>query len=207
MDARAGLIILDRDGVLNRTIPNPTEPRPDSPLRVEEVVVFPWVPAALRALTDAGWTLVVASNQPAAAKGKVTRATLDAVHAAVLGEAQRAGGVIQGSFICYHRSEDGCDCRKPRTGLLRAAFAAHPGHLPAASWMVGDRAVDVQAGVAFGLQTALVAHHGLDGGPDGGLSAELAALAGGSIKPSFCGRDLRDFAEFVLEKTLSDQPL
>jgi D-glycero-D-manno-heptose 1,7-bisphosphate phosphatase len=201
MDARAGLIVLDRDGVLNRTIPNPAEPRPDSPLRVDEVAVFPWVPAALRALTEGGWTMVIASNQPAAAKGKATRAALDAVHAAVLTQAQSAGGVIQGSFICFHRSEDGCDCRKPRAGLLRAAFAAHPGSRPEASWMVGDRAVDVLAGQALGLQTALV--------PGDSLSDELAALAGGaggSIKPSFCGRDLRDFAEFLLGKTLSDQP-
>jgi histidinol-phosphate phosphatase family protein len=192
MDARAVLIVLDRDGVLNRTIPNPAEPRPDSPLRVEEVAVFPWVPQTLRALTDAGFALVVASNQPAAAKGKVTRAALEAVHQAVLVEAQRAGGVILSSHICYHRAEDGCDCRKPAIGLLREAFARHPGFTPAASWMVGDRAVDVQAGAAFGLRTALV--------PGDGLADELRALAASSVQPSFCGRDLRDFAQLLLGK-------
>jgi histidinol-phosphate phosphatase family protein len=199
MDERAGLIVLDRDGVLNRTIPNPAEPRPDSPLRVAEVAVFPWVPVALRALTDAGWALLIASNQPAAAKGKVSRASLDDVHAEVLAQAQRAGGVILSSHICFHRAEDGCDCRKPRTGLLREVFACHPQFSPAASWMVGDRAVDVQSGAAFGLQTALVSGDG--------LSDELSVLAGAAIQPSFCGRDLRDFAEFLLGKTLSDQPL
>ena len=61
------LIVLDRDGVLNRTVPKPTEPRPDSPLALEEVELFPWVPEVLRALTAAGFGLVVASNQPAAA--------------------------------------------------------------------------------------------------------------------------------------------
>ena len=192
MDARAVLIILDRDGVLNRTIPNPAEPRPDSPLRVAEVALFPWVPDTLRALTEAGFGLVIASNQPAAAKGKASRAALEAVHARVLAEAQGAGGVILSSHICFHRAEDGCDCRKPRTGLLREAFARHPAFTPAASWMVGDRAVDVQAGAAFGLQTALL--------PADALADELAALAPRSIQPSFCGRDLRDFAEFLLEK-------
>ena len=77
--ARQVLIVLDRDGVLNRTVPNPAEPRPDSPLRAGEVSVFPWVPGVLRALTDAGFGLVVASNQPAAAKGKTTRAALEQV--------------------------------------------------------------------------------------------------------------------------------
>jgi len=195
MDARAVLIVLDRDGVLNRTIPNPAEPRPDSPLRVEEVALFPWVPATLRALSDAGFGLAIASNQPAAAKGKVSRASLEAVHQAVLVEAQRAGAVILSSHICFHRAEDGCDCRKPRTGLLREAFARNPGFTPAASWMVGDRAVDVQAGAAFGLRTALLPGEGA------GLTDELRALAPSSIQPSFCGHDLRDFAEFLLGKT------
>jgi len=192
MDARAALIVLDRDGVLNRTIPNPAEPRPDSPLRVDEVALYPWVPAILRALTDAGFGLVIASNQPAAAKGKASRASLEAVHQAVLDEAQSDGGVILSSHICFHRAEDRCDCRKPRPGLLREAFARNPGFVLAASWMVGDRAVDVQAGAAFGLQTALL--------PGDALADELRALAPGSVQPSFCGRDLRDFAEFLLEK-------
>jgi D-glycero-D-manno-heptose 1,7-bisphosphate phosphatase len=196
MDARAVLIILDRDGVLNRTIPKPGEPRPDSPLRVEEVALFPWVPATLRALSDAGFGLAIASNQPAAAKGKITRESLEAVQARVLDEARRGGAVILSSHICFHRAEDSCDCRKPRTGLLRDAFAHNPAFTPAASWMVGDRAVDVQAGAAFGLHTALLPGHGV---PDP-LAEELRALAPSSIQPSFCGRDLRDFAKFLLEK-------
>src|SRR5207244_3302699 len=116
VDHGEALIVLDRDGVLNRTVPNAAEPRPDSPLRVAEVEVFPWVPEVLRDLTAAGFGLVIASNQPAAAKGKAMRADLDAVHAEVLRQAQAAGGVILGSHICFHRAEDGCECRKPRTG-------------------------------------------------------------------------------------------
>ena len=65
MDRRPRLIVLDRDGVLNRTILNPAEPRPDSPLRAAEVEVFPWVAEVLRRLNDAGFGLVIASNQPA----------------------------------------------------------------------------------------------------------------------------------------------
>jgi histidinol-phosphate phosphatase family protein len=192
MDARAALIVLDRDGVLNRTIPNPAESRPDSPLRVDQVAVFPWVPGALRAFNDAGFALVIASNQPAAAKGKVSRQVLEAVHARVLDEAQRAGGVILSSHICFHRAEDGCDCRKPRTGLLVEAFARHPEYSREKSWMVGDRAIDVRAGAAVGLKTALL--------PGAALGDELRALAPHALQPSFCGHDLRDFAEFLLEK-------
>ena len=65
MAATQGLIVLDRDGVLNALVPNPAEPRPDSPLRTSEVVVFDWVPEVLRELTRAGFGLAIASNQPA----------------------------------------------------------------------------------------------------------------------------------------------
>ncbi len=194
MDRSQTLIVLDRDGVLNRTVPNPAEPRPDSPLSESEAEVFPWVPDVLRELTAAGFGLVVASNQPAAAKGKATRAALDAVHAEILRQAQAAGGVVLSSHICFHRAEDGCACRKPATGLLVEAFARHARFRPEASWIVGDRATDVLAGAAFGLRTAFLGEAG-----SRAAAEDLAALAARSIMPSFCGVDLRDFAAYLLE--------
>lgn len=182
------LVVLDRDGVLNRMLPNPAEPRPDSPLRPEEAEVFPWVPEALARLTAAGVGLVVASNQPAAAKGKTTRAALEATHAAILAAAQAAGGVILSSHLCFHRAEDGCACRKPATGLLAEAFAQHATYRSVESWMVGDRATDVLAGFAFGLRTAL-----LDSTPE-----DRALLEARAIRPTFLGNDLRDFASHLL---------
>jgi D-glycero-D-manno-heptose 1,7-bisphosphate phosphatase len=183
------LLVLDRDGVLNALIPNPAEPRPDSPMRAAEVSVFPWVPAALRDLTLAGYGLVVASNQPAWAKGKTTRQELEAAHARVLDEAQSLGGVILSSHICYHRAEDGCGCRKPAVGLLEEAFARHPEFAVELSWMVGDRAPDVIAGAAFGLETALVGEGG---------AGERAVLQAQGVTPSFQGRDLSDFVRFLI---------
>jgi D-glycero-D-manno-heptose 1,7-bisphosphate phosphatase len=191
MAAPKRLIVLDRDGVLNRLLPNPAEPRPDSPMRPSEVDVFPWVPGVLADLTRAGFGLVVASNQPAAAKGKTTRAELEAAHAAVLAAATAEGGVVLSSHICFHRAEDGCACRKPATGLLEEAFARHPDCARAGSWMVGDRAPDVLCGAAFGLETAYL------GDVD---SAEYATLAARAVRPSFHGRDLRDFAQFLLRR-------
>jgi D-glycero-D-manno-heptose 1,7-bisphosphate phosphatase len=183
--ATRSLIMLDRDGVLNALCDNPAEPRPDSPLRTEQVAVFPWVPTVLRDLTRAGFGLAIASNQPAAAKGKTTHAELQAVHAAVVLEATAAGGVILSSHICYHRAEDACTCRKPATGLLAEAFARNPGYDLAASWMVGDRASDMIAGAAFGVQTALLGES---------TREERAALTARDLTPTFEGRDLRDLA-------------
>jgi histidinol-phosphate phosphatase family protein len=191
MDRRSRLIVLDRDGVLNRTIHNPAEPRPDSPLRAAEVTVFPWVAAVLRRLNDAGFGLVIASNQPASAKGKATRAELELVHQLIVEGAQQAGAVILSSHICFHRAEVGCACRKPATGLLEEAFRQHPEFEVAASWMAGDRATDVLCGASFGLRTALL------GPPDAG---DTALLSNRQVQPSFQGRDLRDFADYLLRQ-------
>ena len=196
MGAATTLIVLDRDGVLNALLDNPAEPRPDSPLRPADVVVFDWVPGVLRDLTRAGFGIAIASNQPAWAKGKTTRAELQAVHAAVVLEATSAGGVILSSHICYHRAEDACTCRKPATGLLAEAFAQHPGYDREASWMVGDRAPDIIAGATFGLRTALLA------GGDAG-AAERAALTARDLRATFEGRDLRDFAAYLLADVTS----
>lgn len=188
-----GLIVLDRDGVLNRMLPNPAEPRPDSPLRPEEAELFPWVPEALARLTAAGYGLVIATNQPAAAKGKTTRAALEATHEVIVTAAQAAGGVILSSHVCFHRSEDGCPCRKPRTGLLEEAFQRHAAYQSAESWMVGDRGTDVLTGAAFGLRTALL----------GGAPEDFALLEAKAIRPTFLGSDLRDFASLLLSSSPS----
>jgi D-glycero-D-manno-heptose 1,7-bisphosphate phosphatase len=191
------LIILDRDGVLNQTLHNPKEARPDSPLRVEDVLVFPWVPGVLRSLSDAGYILAVASNQPAFAKGKVSLEALHQVHERVLAEAQRDGAVISSSHLCFHRSEDGCACRKPKGGLLREALALHSSALPEQSWMVGDRATDVLAGVSVGVRTALLAD------PSGD---ERRALVANAVQPSFYAEDLQDFGRFLLMEANVTQP-
>jgi D-glycero-D-manno-heptose 1,7-bisphosphate phosphatase len=191
IDKAGTLIVLDRDGVLNRLLDKPAEPRPDSPMRPSEVEVFPWVPAVLRELTAAGFGLVIASNQPAAAKGKTTHAELEAVHAEVLRVATANGGVVLSSHLCFHRAEDGCACRKPATGLLEEAFARHASFARARSWMVGDRAPDILAGSAFGLLTAYLGDVGSD---------EHATLAARGVRPSFQGRDLRDFAALLLNR-------
>ena len=106
--------------------------------------------------------------------------------------AQSEGGIILSSHICFHRAEDGCACRKPRTGLLAEAFSRHPHYRPGDSWMVGDRASDVQAGAAFGMKTAYL---------DDRAGADFEALRAAEVRPSFCGTDLRDFVDFLLEKS------
>jgi D-glycero-D-manno-heptose 1,7-bisphosphate phosphatase len=150
------LILLDRDGVLNRLVVDPEHGTVDSPLHPSQVALLPGVAKALARLTEAGYGLAVVTNQPAWAKNKTTRDNLETVHRAVLAEATRLGGRILSSHVCLHRAEDDCGCRKPKPGLLREAFACNPGYDVGRSWMVGDGLTDVQAGAAMGLQTAFL---------------------------------------------------
>ncbi len=184
-----GLVVLDRDGVLNHTVfHNEAEPR-DSPLRPEDVKIIDRVPELLKRLEDAGFELAVASNQPSAAKGKCTREALEATHQRVLELLRVAGARVPRSYVCYHRAEEGCTCRKPRTGMLEAALRDTPGSSPRTSWMVGDRATDVLAGSALGFSTAYL-------GP--GFFGDGELLAERGVRPFFAGKDLEHFVESLL---------
>lgn len=149
------LVILDRDGVLNKIIIHPEFGTVDSPMNPSEVEVFEGVPDAVLALNGLGFDVAIATNQPSWAKGKTSKENLDAVQKKVISVAESRGGKILGSFICYHKAEDGCDCRKPKPGMLLQALNLKSFDL-GRSWMVGDGVTDVQAGVAAGLKTAFV---------------------------------------------------
>jgi D-glycero-D-manno-heptose 1,7-bisphosphate phosphatase len=184
-----GLIVLDRDGILNRMVSRGSGEPLDSPMYPAEIDIISGVPSTLRRLQDAGYVLAIATNQPAAAKGKATRAELEAVHAKILAEIQAEGARIASAQVCYHRAEDGCSCRKPKSGLLEAVLAAVPGCRATAAWMVGDRATDVMAGAALGFSTALLG---------AGWPADDDVLRQLGLRPSFRGGDLRAFADFLL---------
>jgi D-glycero-D-manno-heptose 1,7-bisphosphate phosphatase len=148
-----GLILLDRDGVLNRLVIDAEQGTIDSPLSPDQVVLLPGVPQALNSFSQAGYAICIISNQPAAAKGKTTRENLERTHDRVLELAQSAGGKIDASYICFHKSEDGCPCRKPRTGLLEEALRRYPDIQRSNTWVIGDGITDIQAGAALDLQT------------------------------------------------------
>jgi D-glycero-D-manno-heptose 1,7-bisphosphate phosphatase len=152
-------VFLDRDGVLDEPVWDEADGSRESPLRPEDVTLIPGAAAAARRLAGAGARLAVVSNQPAAAKGKATEADLRAVHERVAELLAAEAVVVDVWRYCMHAAGDGCDCRKPRPGLLLDA-AAELGADLSASWMVGDSDADVQAGRAAGCRTILVEHPG-----------------------------------------------
>lgn len=142
------LVILDRDGVINREskdfIRSPDEWQP-----------LPGALEAIAALTANGWAVVVATNQSGVGRGLFSAATLGAIHAKMTAAVEAAGGRLAGIFACPHAPEDGCECRKPKPGLLRqveSAFGRSLVGVPA----VGDSGRDLEAARAVRARAILV---------------------------------------------------
>lgn len=146
-------VFLDRDGVINVSVVR--EGKPYAPTTVEEFALLPGVVEACRQLKDAGFLLVVATNQPDVGRGTQPQAIVEAMHAKMC-----AALPIDRVEACYHagRGEPECDCRKPKPGMLRRA-AAELGIDLQKSFMVGDRWRDIDCGKAAGCRTIFVDYH------------------------------------------------
>ena len=142
-------VFLDRDGVINRAIVRHGKPYP--PASVEETEIPEEVPAALARLKEAGYRIVVVTNQPDVARGDQQREVVEAINAAL------AARLPLDEFrVCYHDDADGCSCRKPQPGLLLQT----PVRDVARSVMVGDRWRDVEAGRRAGVRATVLIERG-----------------------------------------------
>ncbi len=163
-------VFLDRDGVLN-AIWLDAQGVPHPPQTAEACVVLPGVAEALAQLRELGFLLLVVTNQPDVARGTQTRAEVERIHATLAAELP-----IDGWYVCYHDSDDGCGCRKPRPGMLYAGAYDHQVALTH-SFLVGDRWGDIVAGTTAGCITLLVdgAHSQRERCTANYLVADLAA--------------------------------
>ena len=141
-------VFLDRDGVIN-TEGGQYITRP------EDLVILPGALDAIAALTRAGWPIVVFTNQSGVGRGYMPADALDAIHSSLRREVALSGGELTAIYACPHHPEAGCDCRKPKPGMLTQAARDHDLDL-SASFAVGDSPRDIAAGGAAGCQTVLV---------------------------------------------------
>jgi D-glycero-D-manno-heptose 1,7-bisphosphate phosphatase len=141
-------VFFDRDGTLNRAVIRNARSYP--PASLAEFELYPGVREELQALKQAGFVLIVATNQPDVGAGRQRRETVEEIHAR-LGELLP----IDEIRVCYHTDADGCSCRKPLHGMLIAAAAERDLDL-GASYMIGDRWRDVEAGSAAGCRTVFI---------------------------------------------------
>ena len=142
------LLILDRDGVINHDS--------DAYIKsVEEWIPIPGSIEAIAQLSKAGWTVAVATNQSGIARGYYDLATLDAMHARLRALVAEQGGEVGLIVYCPHGPDEGCDCRKPKPGMLHTVANHYQMDL-AGLWFVGDSSSDLKAALAVDSQPVLV---------------------------------------------------
>ncbi|MBI4770460.1 MAG: HAD-IIIA family hydrolase [Chloroflexi bacterium] len=141
-------IFLDRDGVI-------IENKLDYVRQWSDVRFIPGALAALAGLAASRYLIVIVTNQAGVGHGHITLAEARAINQGVVAEIRRAGGRVDGAYLCPHRPQDGCECRKPRPGMLLHA-ARDLGVDLSTSLLIGDAISDVQAALAAGVRPTLV---------------------------------------------------
>ena len=175
------LIILDRDGVINN----------DSPDFIKSPAEWQAIPGSLEAiarLNQAGYRVVVASNQSGIARELFNMTSLNAIHQKMHALAQQVGASIDAIFFCPHAAVDNCDCRKPKPGMFHEIGQRYKTCLKGVP-TVGDSLRDLQAGFNSGCAPYLVltgkgAHTSATGGlPPGTMTfPDLAAMVSHLLK-------------------------
>jgi D-glycero-D-manno-heptose 1,7-bisphosphate phosphatase len=173
-------IFLDRDGVISRALERDGLPYP--PTSLGEFQIFSEVPEACRRLKQAGFLLVVVTNQPDVGRRTLKKEIVEAIHAEMCRRLP-----IDRVEVCYHpgRGASECDCRKPKPGMLLRAARELGIDLPQ-SWMVGDRWRDIDCGHAAGCHTIFI---------DRGYAEELRQ------KPHFSAGNLAGATDIILRES------
>jgi D-glycero-D-manno-heptose 1,7-bisphosphate phosphatase len=170
-------VFLDRDGVISRSIVR--DGLPFAPTDVEAFEILPEATEACRRLKEAGFILIVATNQPDVGRGTMKKETVEAMHAKLLRQLP-----VDRVDVCYHpgHGQSHCECRKPQPGLLLNAARELNIDL-SRSWMVGDRWRDIDCGHTAGCRTVFI---------ERGYAESLKQA------PDFRAQDLAQAADVIL---------
>ena len=144
----SAVVLLDRDGVLNRDLPGSVTAL--SALRLEA-----GADRAVALLSRAGYAVLVITNQAAVGRGQLSAPELTRINDQLAAWVAAAGGRLDRFYVCPHAEQEGCPCRKPKPGLIAQAQREW-GFVPEQTWFVGDAERDVAAARAAGCRPALV---------------------------------------------------
>lgn len=147
MNSSRPFVLLDRDGTLNVEKNYLSDP--------DELALFPGTTCALKKLRALGYGLVVVTNQSGVGRGYFTAQTLERVHDRLRELLAADGASVDAIYICPHRPDEECDCRKPLPGMAEQAIAEF-GFDPKRSIVIGDKSADIDLGRAIGATTILV---------------------------------------------------
>jgi len=184
-------IFVDRDGTLNVEVNYLSRP--------EELVLIPGAAKAISRLAQAGFCVIIITNQSAIARGIITETDLEVIHEELCRQLASEGAHVDGIYHCPHHPEAGspkfrikCECRKPAPGLLLQAASEHNISLKE-SIMIGDNITDLQAGWNAGCRSALVLT---------GYGKETWSNASPEVRNQigFTGQDISEVVHQLLEE-------
>ena len=160
-------IFLDRDGVI-------IENRPNYVRSWADVCFLPGALHTLAEIKTLPYKIVIITNQAGIGRGLIPLQTAEEINARLIQEIETTGGQVDGLFMCPHKPDDGCDCRKPQPGLILQAADKLDIRLED-SLMVGDNLSDIQAGRAAGVGQVVLVRTGL--GAEFSLQLQAAGFA------------------------------
>ena len=178
------VVFLDRDGVINKDSPDYIKSWP-------EFIFLPKSIAAITHLTLNGFTIIIISNQSAVSRKIISVESLEYIHAMMKKAVMSRGGDIKDIFYCPHLPEDGCDCRKPKPGLIYKAQKKYKIDL-ADSVMVGDRAKDIECAKNAGCGGSVLVLTG------NRSSTERNILKKKNILPDYSATDLYETVDWII---------
>jgi D-glycero-D-manno-heptose 1,7-bisphosphate phosphatase len=191
-------VFLDRDGTINEIVSFPELGLLDSPLNSEQFSLLPGAAKAISIFNCLGLKVIIASNQPGIAKGKMTEKAFERVRSKLRKELTENGAHVDAEYYCFHhplakdaRYRVDCECRKPKSGLLLKAAKDHGLNL-SRSYVIGDSLTDIKAGKTVGCRTFLI----------GNLKCDLCRLMEEDcVRPDLIVPSLLAAAEIIKKET------
>ncbi len=175
------VVFIDRDGTIIINKHYLADP--------EGVEVYPTVARGIKLLNEAGFQIIVATNQSGIARGLYTHDILAAIHQRMIDDLQAGGAKVDALYYCPHHPDDHCDCRKPETGLIEKAMSEHDLDMNN-SYFVGDRMADVKAGYTMGCKTVLIPEK---------WDLVMTEMEESDIDPNYLGKEFIEGVLWILD--------
>lgn len=178
-------MFIDRDGTINVNVEYLDNP--------DDFKMYPGVAEGIKLLKDNGFKIIVVTNQSGIARGYFSEETLEKIHERMKNEFSKKGTSIDAIYYCPHHPDDGCNCRKPNSGLFEKAVKDLKIDVKR-SFIIGDRMLDVEAGYKIGCKTVLV--------PENKEKVEKE-IKESKIKPDYVCNDFYSGVKWILNIELS----
>jgi D-glycero-D-manno-heptose 1,7-bisphosphate phosphatase len=176
-------VFLDRDGTINKEVGYLDDPA--------DLHLIPGAAKAIRLLNEAGIPTIVVSNQAGVGRGYFSATTVTAIHEQLAKQLAVQGAHLNDIYYCPHHPNEGCDCRKPKSGMLLQAAQEHSIDVRQA-FVVGDKASDLDAGRRVGCRTVLVL--------TGYGEQARKTFDGAGFEPDYISAHLYDAVKWILKE-------